>query len=70
MADNLNASFKNKLSWPCNISNAVSKENINQNIRQIYTNKINQNINVLLSPTESKHSVTEIEMQNISCLII
>ena len=33
---------------------------------------INQDIDVLnLSPTESKHSVIEIEMQNIrSCLII
>ena len=65
----------------------MSKENIIQNISQIYTDyevgeawginksengsKINQNIDVLLSPTESKHSDIEIEMQNIrSCLII
>ena len=54
-------------------------------VRKIYTNyevievlrhkqkqDINQDIDVLnLSPTESKHSVIEIEMQNIrSCLII
>ena len=62
----------------------MSKENIIQNISQIYTDyevgginksengsKINKNIDVLLSPTESKHSDIEIEMQNIkSCLII
>ena len=61
MADNLNVSFKIKWTWPCNLWNAVSKENIIQNISQIYSNyevrevldinknenwsKINQNIN-------------------------
>ena len=53
-------------------------------VRKIYTNyevvevcrykqkqDINQDIDVLLSPTKPKHSVIEIEMQNIrSCLVI
>ena len=38
MADNLNVSFKNKWTWPCNLCNAANKENIIQNISQIYTN--------------------------------
>ena len=72
MGDNLNVSFKIKWTWPCNLWNAVSKENIIQNISQIYIDyemrevwggkknenwsKINQNIDVLLSSTESKYS--------------
>ena len=36
MASNLYVSFKNKLI--CNLSNAASKENIIQNISEIYTN--------------------------------
>ena len=74
MASNLYVSFKNKLI--CNLSNAASKENIIQNISEIYTNyevtevwginKTKTEVKLTkISTTESKYSVIEIEMQNI-----